>query len=93
MRYRRARVDGGISPRGTPERQPVSKGERGPATPVCGTPHPRRRGFCEMKQGQVTRAADWPYSSIHRYIEAGMMDHDWGGGICGDDESGYGERE
>jgi hypothetical protein len=24
----------------------------------------------------VTRAADWPYSSIHPYIEAGMMDHD-----------------
>jgi len=25
-------------------------------------------------------------------IEAGMMDHDRGGGICGNDESGYGER-
>jgi len=46
-----------------------------------------------VKHGHVTRAADWPYSSIHRYIEAGMMDHDWGGGICGNDKSGYGERE
>jgi len=80
----------------------ASKGERGPATPVLGTPHPRRRGFCEtcgllhfnpVKHGHVTRASDWPYSSIHRYIEAGMMDHDWGGGICGNDKSGYGERE
>ena len=48
--------------------------------------------FNPVKHGHVTRAADWPYSSIHRYIEAGMMDHDWGGGICGNDESGYGER-
>jgi putative transposase len=46
-----------------------------------------------VKHGYVVRAVDWPYSSIHRYIEAGMMDHDWGGGICGNDKSGYGERE
>jgi putative transposase len=48
--------------------------------------------FNPVKHGQVIRAADWPYSSIHRYIEAGMMVHDWGGGICGNDESVYGER-
>ncbi|MCG2746782.1 MAG: hypothetical protein L6365_04540 [Desulfobulbaceae bacterium] len=49
--------------------------------------------FNSVKHGHVTRAADWPYSSIHRYIEAGMMDHDLSGGICGNDKSGYGERE
>jgi hypothetical protein len=40
----------------------------------------------------ITLTSSWPYSSIHRYIEAGMMDHGWGGGIIGNDESGYGER-
>ena len=49
--------------------------------------------FNPVKHGHVTRPADWPYSSIHRYIEAGMEDHGWGGGICGNDKSGYGERE
>jgi putative transposase len=26
-----------------------------------------------VKHDHVTWAADWPYSSIYRYIEAGMM--------------------
>jgi hypothetical protein len=41
----------------------------------------------------VPRAADWPYSSIHRHIEAGMIGRDWGAGMCENDERGYGERE
>ena len=28
----------------------------------------------------VLRAADWPYSSIHRYIAAGTVTRDWGAG-------------
>lgn len=31
-----------------------------------------------VKHGYVTRAADWPNSSIHRYIAAGMVTSDWG---------------
>ena len=30
-----------------------------------------------VKHGFVTRAADWPYSSIHRDIKAGLVDADW----------------
>jgi len=49
--------------------------------------------FNPVKHGHVPRAADWPYSSIHRYIEAGMIDRDWGNGTCENDNSGYGERK
>ncbi len=45
-----------------------------------------------LVHGHVTRAADWPNSSIHRYIAAGMIDRDWGGGDGGSEESSYGER-
>jgi hypothetical protein len=31
------------------------------------------------------------YSSIHRYIKAGLIDSDWVGGICGNDEKDFGE--
>ena len=31
-----------------------------------------------VKHGYINRAADWPYSSIHRYIRSGMLDKDWG---------------
>nr|WP_229721040.1 transposase [Dyella nitratireducens] len=30
-----------------------------------------------VKHGYVTRASDWPYSSIHRYIRQGMLAADW----------------
>ena len=30
-----------------------------------------------VKHGHVARASDWPYSSIHRYIRAGLMAADW----------------
>jgi putative transposase len=30
-----------------------------------------------VKHGHVTRASDWPYSSIHRYIRQGMLSPDW----------------
>jgi putative transposase len=35
-----------------------------------------------VKHGHVPCAVDWPFSSIHRSIEAGMIACDWGGGIC-----------
>ncbi len=31
-----------------------------------------------VKHGYVERASDWKYSSIHRYIKAGVLDADWG---------------
>ena len=33
-----------------------------------------------VKHGYVTRASDWPYSSIHRYIGRGELTNDW---ACG----------
>ena len=44
-----------------------------------------------VKHEHADRAADWPYSSIHRYIRAGSLTTDW---AC-DAESGNvgGERE
>ena len=32
-----------------------------------------------VKHGYVTKAVDWPYSSIHRYIKNGVIADDWGG--------------
>ena len=43
-----------------------------------------------VKHGYVERAADWPYSSIHRYIRRGVVTNNWGGGAV-DDEGGFGE--
>jgi putative transposase len=31
-----------------------------------------------VKHGYVKRAADWPYSSIHREIARGNLNWDWG---------------
>lgn len=42
-----------------------------------------------VKHGYVNRAAEWPYSSIHRYIKTGIIASDWGGNSKG--EGGYGE--
>ena len=46
--------------------------------------------FNPVKHGWVRRAADWPHSSLHRYIERGWARSDWGGGD--DAEVAYGER-
>ncbi|QDU36142.1 Transposase IS200 like protein [Maioricimonas rarisocia] len=32
-----------------------------------------------VKHGLVTRVADWPWSSFHRYVRLGEYDVDWGG--------------
>ena len=33
-----------------------------------------------VKHGHVTRVADWPYSSFHRFVQKGIYPLDWGGG-------------
>ena len=35
--------------------------------------------FNPVKHGHVTRVADWPHSSFHRYVERGFLVADWGG--------------
>ena len=45
-----------------------------------------------IKHGYVSRASSWKYSSIHRYIEKGMIDANW---ACQTDDfemSHFGER-
>ena len=32
-----------------------------------------------VKHGLVSRVADWPHSSFHRYVERGILPVDWGG--------------
>ena len=34
-----------------------------------------------VKHGLVTRVADWPYSSFHRYVAQGILSSDWAGDI------------
>lgn len=48
--------------------------------------------FNPVKHGYVERASDWPYSSIHRYIKAGVIERDWGGGGNKTVVEGFGER-
>jgi len=45
-----------------------------------------------VKHGFALRAADWPYSSIHRYIAAGMVERDWGLNWAVENTPSYGER-
>jgi len=35
--------------------------------------------FNPVKHGHATRAADWPHSSFHRFVEHGLLPLDWGG--------------
>jgi putative transposase len=37
--------------------------------------------FNPVKHGHVSRAADWPHSSFHRYVERGWLASDWRGDI------------
>jgi putative transposase len=34
-----------------------------------------------VKHGLVTRVADWPFSSFHRYVAQGMLTGDWAGDV------------
>ncbi|MCO6057805.1 transposase [Pseudomonas sp. MOB-449] len=42
-----------------------------------------------VKHGLVNRVADWPWSSFHRLVRAGVYPNDWGG--AGDIEGTFGE--
>ena len=35
-----------------------------------------------VKHGYVSQAIDWPYSTIHDYVERGLVNRDWG---CGEE--------
>lgn len=35
-----------------------------------------------VKHGYVGRAADWPWSSFHRYVREGLYPPDWGAGVA-----------
>jgi len=35
--------------------------------------------FNPVKHGHATRAADWPHSSLHRFVRLGLLPPDWGG--------------
>ena len=37
--------------------------------------------FNPVKHGYVQRAADWPFSSFHRYVRLGILPADWGASI------------
>ena len=41
--------------------------------------------FNPVKHGYVTRPIDWPWSSLHRWVQAGVYDPEWGcGAVSGD---------
>jgi hypothetical protein len=45
-----------------------------------------------LRHGLVRRVRDWPYSSFHRDVRAGLLPVDWGDLL--DDEGGeFGERQ
>jgi putative transposase len=46
--------------------------------------------FNPVKHGYVTRLANWPHSSFHRYVERGLLAADWGGDMR-DIEGTFGE--
>lgn len=46
-----------------------------------------------VKHGHVKQAAEWPHSSFHRYVRAGILPVDWAGGTaegmkCGEQKPG-----
>ena len=43
-----------------------------------------------VKHGYVERAIDWPYSTVHDYVEKGVVNPDWGC-LESSDEIGFGE--
>ena len=48
--------------------------------------------FNPVKHGHVDRAADWPYSSFHRYAADGRLPTDWGVSQRAAHDSAMGER-
>ncbi|MCH8239597.1 MAG: transposase [Proteobacteria bacterium] len=55
--------------------------------------HRRHLEYCyinPVKHGHVQRVRDWPYSSFHRDVRAGLFPEDWAGDF--DENAEYGER-
>ncbi|RZM97734.1 transposase [Bradyrhizobium genosp. SA-3] len=46
--------------------------------------------FNPVKHGLVSSPTDWPYSSLHHYVRAGLLPADWGG--TGEIDGNFGER-
>lgn len=46
--------------------------------------------FNPVKHGHALRAADWPYSTLHRYVTSGVLPPDWGVGMGA--HADFGER-
>jgi len=40
-------------------------------------PHVNYLHYNPVKHGHVTRVADWPYSSFHRFVERGIYNLEW----------------
>jgi putative transposase len=47
--------------------------------------------FNPVKHGLVSSPSEWPFSSLHRYVRAGILPRDWGGDGHADDGN-FGER-
>jgi len=47
--------------------------------------------FNPVKHGHVQRVADWPYSSFHRFVRAGLYAPDWGGDSAQAEAGAFGE--
>jgi putative transposase len=41
-----------------------------------------------VKHGHVTAVRDWPFSTFHRLVEAGVYPLDWGGDVLDDVAAG-----
>ena len=46
--------------------------------------------FNPVKHGHAERAADWLYSTFHRFVTEGRLSADWG--VGSESDSGFGER-
>jgi putative transposase len=44
-----------------------------------------------VKHGLVSRAADWPHSSFHRYVRLGLCSTEWAGADEGMEVENHGE--
>jgi putative transposase len=44
-----------------------------------------------VKHGLTTSVIDWPWSSFHRYVKAGIYEWDWGSDVKFDDNTEFGE--
>jgi hypothetical protein len=47
-------------------------------------------GSYPVKHGLVSRVCDWPHSSFHRDVRAGLFPKDWAGAVSA--EGSFGER-